>query len=75
MIGDADMEVMDVIFDKITEEANDAKSYASLAMEFRAKYPDLANTLYDLSSEEMGHMKRLHDAATVIIEKSRNSNT
>ena len=46
-------------------------SYAELAIENRESYPDLAQTLYELSEEEMGHMSRLHTAVAGIIEQYR----
>ena len=65
------MKIIETLSDRIAEEIHDAKTYAMMALEHREDYPDLARTLYDLSTEEMGHMSRLHDAVTAIIEKYR----
>lgn len=65
------MKLIEILSDKITEEISDAKSYAEMALENREAYPELADTLYDLSREEMGHMSRLHTAVAGIIEKYR----
>ena len=54
------MKLIETLSEKISEEICDAKSYAELALENRETYPELAQTLYDLSVEEMGHMSRLH---------------
>ena len=65
------MKLIEILSEKITEEIHDAKSYAEMAMENRENYPELAQTLYDLSLEEMNHMARLHTAVAGIIEKYR----
>ena len=65
------MKLIETLSEKISEEICDAKSYAELAIENRESYPDLAQTLYELSVEEMGHMSRLHTAVAGIIEQYR----
>ena len=68
------MRIIEILSEKISEEIHDAKSYAQMALEHREDYPDLARTLYDLSTEEMGHMSRLHSAVAGIIEQYRKTN-
>ena len=65
------MKIIETLSDKIVEEIHDAKEYARMALEYRDEYPDLAKTLHDLSTEEMGHMSRLHTAVENIIEQYR----
>ena len=65
------MKLIETLSEKISEEICDAKSYAELAIENREAYPDLAETLYELSVDELGHMSKLHTAAVGIIEKYR----
>ena len=65
------MKIIETLSEKIAEEIHDAKEYAKMALEVRETYPDLAQTLFDLSTEEMGHMSRLHSAVAEIIEKYR----
>ena len=65
------MKIIEILSDKIVEEIHDAKEYARMALEYRDEYPDLAKTLHDLSTEEMGHMSRLHTAVANIIEQYR----
>ena len=65
------MKIIEKLSEKISEEISDAKTYASMALEYREEYPELAKTLHDISTEEMGHMSRLHTAAAGIIEKYR----
>ena len=65
------MKLIETLYEKISSEIHDAKSYAKLAIENREAYPDLAQTLYELSVDEMGHMDRLHTAVTEIIKEYR----
>ena len=68
------MKLIETLSEKISEEICDAKSYAELAIENREAHPDLAQTLYELSVEEMGHMSRLHASVAEIIEQYRKTN-
>ena len=65
------MQVIKDLSEKISEEIQDATSYAKMALELRTSYPDAAKTLYSISLEEMEHMKRIHDAVAEIIEDYR----
>lgn len=62
------MEIIDKMTEKITDEIHDAACYAKMAMEYHDSHPDLARMLYEISLEEMDHMRRLHDATVEIIE-------
>lgn len=65
------MKIIEKLSEKISEEIHDAKCYAKMALETREDYPELAQTLFDISAEEMGHMSRLHTAVAGIIEQYR----
>ena len=65
------MKLIQTLSDKISEEIDDANSYVEMAIEHREDYPDLARTLYTISTEEMDHMNRLHSAVAQIIEDYR----
>jgi len=65
------MKIIEKLSEKIAEEIHDAKCYVTMALENREAYPELARTLYEISTEEMGHMSRLHSAVAEIIEKYR----
>ena len=54
------MKVIMCLMDKIEEELHDADSYIDLALKRRAEDPDVGNLFYELSTEEMGHMEKLH---------------
>ena len=65
------MRLIEILSGKISEEISDAKSYAKMALENRESYPDLAQTLYDLSQEEMNHVEKLHSAVAELINRYR----
>ena len=68
------MKLIQELSDKISEEISDAKSYMEMALQHRADYPELARTLYGISTEEMEHMNRLHNAVVEIIGNYRKTN-
>ena len=65
------MKLIEKLSDKISEEISDGKQYAKMALEYKDERPELARTLYAISTEEMGHMARLHEAVAEIIEEYR----
>ena len=68
------MKIIQTLSDRISDEISDAKTYAKLALEYRDKYPDVAQTLFDLSNQEFEHMNRLHSAVAGLIEEYRRTN-
>ena len=54
------MEIIKKISERIEEEIDDAKTYAKLALHYKESDPELAQTFYTISSEEMKHMDMLH---------------
>ena len=65
------MKIIKILSDKIKEELADAKSYASMALEYKDEWPELSRTLYNLSTQEMEHMNLLHNEVASIIKKYR----
>ena len=54
------MKIIKCIAEKIREETADAEAYADLAMEWKSEQPETAALFYELSTEEMGHVDKLH---------------
>lgn len=68
------MKIIQKISDRIDEEISDAKTYAKLALETKDNHPDLSRTLYNISLQEMEHMRMLHDAVVNVIAEYRRVN-
>ena len=68
------MKIIRCIAEKIKEEINDADAYINLAMEWKEEEPDAAELFYELSTEELGHMEKLHELVTTIIEDYQKEN-
>lgn len=49
----------------------DADKYIDLANRWKSEEPDTADLFYELSLEEMGHMEKLHEEVTELIEEYR----
>lgn len=65
------MKIIKCIAEKIDDELHDAAEYIDLAMKWKSEEPDTADLFYELSTEEMGHMEKLHEEATELIEEYR----
>lgn len=65
------MKVIELLSEKIEEEVCDAKSYISMAIDYKESYPELSRTLYNLSNQEMEHMNMLHGEVSEIIKRYR----
>ena len=63
-----------MISEYIEEEIADAKKYATKALECKDEYPETSKLFYTLSTEELGHMERLHKAVVNLIEIYRRDN-
>ena len=56
------------LVENIEEELNDAEKYAKAAAKYKDSDREMANTLYTLANEELGHMDKLHTQAVRIIK-------
>ena len=65
------MKVIEKLSDKISDEIQDAKCYAKMALEEREPHRSLADTLYTISNEEMRHMQMLHGEVARLIAEYR----
>ena len=54
------MKVIMCLTDKIAEELHDADAYIELAMRWKDEDQDVGDLFYTLSTEEMGHVDKLH---------------
>lgn len=62
------MEIIRRLTEKIDDELIDAEKYIKCAFKVEEEYPQLADTYYQLSLEEMKHVTMLHDQVVKIIE-------
>ncbi len=68
------MEIIKQISEKIDSELHDAEKYIKCAYKVDEEYPQLADTYYKLSLEEMKHVTMLHDSVVAIINDYRRNN-
>lgn len=65
------MRIIENLSDMIEEELEGAAEYARLAISLKEEDPSTAKVLAQISEDESGHVKRLHDAVSVIINRYR----
>lgn len=65
------MKIIKCLSEKIEEELRDADAYIELAMRWKAENPETADLFYELSTEEMGHVDKLHEEVTRLIDEYR----
>ena len=65
------MKIIKCIAEKIEEEIHDAGAYIELAMRWKSEQPDTADLFYELSTEELGHVEKLHKEVEELIEEHR----
>lgn len=68
------MEIIRKLTEKIDDELIDAEKYIKCAFKVEEEYPQLADTYYQLSLEEMKHVTMLHDQVVAIIEEYKKDN-
>ena len=65
------MKIIKKLSEHIDEEIKDATCYAKWALEVKDDRRALADTLFNLSMDEMKHANTLHDSVVAIIEEYR----
>lgn len=68
------MRIIQKISEKIDSELHDAEKYIKCAYRVREEYPQLGETYYKLSLEEMNHVAMLHDSVVKIINAYKKEN-
>ena len=61
------MRIIEHLSDLINEEIDGACNYAKLALKYKEERPQLAQTFYNLTVDEMKHIDMLHDEVVKII--------
>lgn len=65
------MKVIKTLIEMIDEELEGAEHYAKCAIKYKHEYPALANTLHEISTQEMRHVTMLHDEVVKAIKVYR----
>ena len=65
------MKIIKCLSELIEEELHDADKYIDLAMRWKSDEPDTADLFCELSTEEMGHVDKLHEEVKELIEDYR----
>ena len=65
------MKIIQKLSDYIADELDGAKCYAKMAIEQKDERRGLADTLYDISMQEMNHVNLLHEQVAAIIAEYR----
>lgn len=60
-----------MLCEMIDDELDGAREYACEAVKLKSTDSTLASTLYDISTQEMSHVTRLHSEASRLIEAYR----
>lgn len=65
------MRIIKELADMIDEELEGACNYIKCALKHKDEHPNLSKVFYELSLDEMGHVNKLHNEVTRIIETQR----
>lgn len=68
------MKDIEMLSERIEDEIADAKKYAMDALECKERRPELSKRFYNLSMQEMEHMKVLHDSVVEMINEYKKTN-
>jgi len=62
------MKIIKCLAERIKEEIHDAESYMDLAITWKEEQPEAAEVFNELAAEELGHMDKLHEVVTKLID-------
>ena len=68
------MKIIRKLSERITEEIEDAKYYAKCALKYRNDHRSLADTMFQISQEEVRHADMIHEEVVKIINEYRATN-
>ena len=68
------MKIIRKLSERITEEIEDAKHYAQCALKYRKDHRSLADTMFQISQEEVRHADMIHEEVVKIINEYRATN-
>ena len=68
------MKIIKCLAEKIEEELHDADAYIELAMRWKYEQPKTASLFYELSTQEMGHVDKLHTDVVRLINEYKQEN-
>lgn len=63
------MKIIKCIAERIKEEIQDAETYMDLANQWKEEQPQAAEVFNELAEEELGHMQKLHNVVTELIDE------
>lgn len=67
------MKIIQELSDMIEDEIDGAEEYAKKALELKNERPQMAQTFYNLTSDELRHVDMLHDEVVKVINEYRNA--
>ena len=70
---EVNMRIIKCLTQFIDEELGDAEKYAKKALELKEDYPELAESMFYLSGEELKHMTLLHNHAEKLISQLKDN--
>lgn len=65
------MKIIKCLSEYIEDELEGAHDYAKKALKLKDEYPEVADTLWIMSNEEMKHVQNLHGLVAKIIQQYR----
>lgn len=65
------MKIIRDLEEAISDEISDIRKYARWAADLKADHPNLAQVLYNISTQEDAHQAALHNEVVKIIEEHR----
>ena len=65
------MKIIRTLVDMIDDELEGAENYIECALKYKEEMPGLANTFYEISTQEMRHVNMLHEEVSQIIKMHR----